>query len=168
LGGVFGERAEGDGGFYDAHRRLAGARKGSSLMPLYMLDTDTCVFVMRGSASESLKRRMLSTPIENQCISVVTLAELQYGVAMSNQPKRNLAALEDFVRHLAILELTEEAAIRYAEIRSRLHREGRMIGGNDLFIAAHALSLGAVLVTKNEREFQRVSGLEIENWHGTK
>lgn len=133
-------------------------------MPLYMLDTDTCVFVLRGPSDE-LTHKLLAVPLEQQCISVVTLAELQFGVVMSSHPDKNQIALSEFVGHLAVLDLTDDAANAYADIRSRLQKTGQMIGANDLFIAAHALSLGAVLVTNNVREFQRVPGLKIENWH---
>jgi tRNA(fMet)-specific endonuclease VapC len=69
------------------------------------------------------------------------------------------------VKHLSVVGWTEGAAGHYAEIRSHLHKRGQMIGANDLMIAAHARSAGAVLVTNNEREFRRVPGLKVENRH---
>lgn len=132
-------------------------------MPLHMLDTDTCAFVMRGP-SENLRAKLLATPIDDQAISVVTLAELLFGIRLSSQAKRNRAALDAFVRHLTIMEWTEEAAEHYADIRAHLHKAGQMIGANDLMIAAHARCVGAVVVTNNEREYRRVPGLKVENW----
>ena len=133
-------------------------------MPLYMLDTDTCAFIMRGP-SEKLARRMQAIPLEEQAISVVTLAELLYGIRISGKAKQNRDALDSFVKHLSVLDWTEGAAGHYAEIRSHLHKRGQMIGANDLMIAAHAKHAGAVLVTSNEREFRRVPALKVENWN---
>ena len=133
-------------------------------MPLFMLDTDTCVFIMRGPA-EKLVRRMRAIPLEDQVISVVTVAELLYGVRISGKAKQNREALDAFVKHVSVLDWTEGAAAHYAEIRSHLHKRGQMIGANDLMIAAHARNAGAVLVTNNEREFRRVPGLKVENWN---
>ncbi len=132
-----------------------------------MLDTDTCVFVMRGP-SENLRVKLLTTPIDQQAISVVTLAELVFGIKVSSQAKLNRAALDAFVKHLTVLEWPEAAAEHYGEIRAHLQKRGQMIGANDLFNAAHARSIGAVVVTNNEREFRRVPGLKVENWLATR
>ncbi len=132
-------------------------------MSLYMLDTDTCAFIMRG-ASEKLRRRLLATPMDEQSISVVTLAELLFGVRLSSKPKQNRETLSAFVRHVSVFGWTEDAAEDYADIRVHLQKKGKMIGANDLMIAAHARSVGAVIVTNNEREFRRVPGLKVENW----
>lgn len=132
-------------------------------MPLYMLDTDMCVFIMRGP-DENLARRMLAIPLDRQAISVVTLAELLYGVRESAKPRQNRAALEAFAKHVSVLDWTEDAAEHYAEIRTHLRKKGTMIGANDLMIAAHAKCVDAVLVTNNERDFRRVLSLKVENW----
>ena len=132
-------------------------------MPLYMLDTDTCAFIMRGP-SENLRQQLLAVPMDKQSISVVTLAELLYGVRLSSKPRQNRKALGVFVKHVSVFDWTEDAAEDYAEIRVHLQQKGQMIGANDLMIAAHARSVGAVLVTNNEREFRRVPGLKVENW----
>ncbi|MDP2240482.1 MAG: type II toxin-antitoxin system VapC family toxin [Burkholderiales bacterium] len=133
------------------------------MIPLYMLDTDTCAFIMRGP-SENLRQKLIATPMEKQSISVVTLAELLYGVRLSSKPEQNREALGAFVKHVSVFDWPENAAEDYAEIRVHLQKKGQMIGANDLMIAAHARSAGAVLVTNNEREFRRVPGLEVENW----
>lgn len=92
----------------------------------------------------------------------IVAAELAYGVAKS-QSERNRTALEMFLSPLAILPFDEEAIWAYGELRAGLERQGRPIGALDTMIAAHALSLDAVLVTNNEREFKRVAGLRLEN-----
>ena len=133
-------------------------------MPLFMLDTDTCAFILRGPSAK-LARRMQANPLEEQAISVVTLAELLYGVRVSGKAKQNRDALDAFLKHVSVLDWTAGAAEHYAEIRSHLRRKGQMIGANDLMIAAHAKHAGAVLVTSNEREFRRVPALKVENWN---
>jgi tRNA(fMet)-specific endonuclease VapC len=130
---------------------------------LYLLDTDTCIAVLRGPG-EALRQKLLRTPIEQQTISAITLAELRFGVQISAKPRQNLLALEAFLQHLSILDWPAEAAKDYAEIRAYLQKKGKMIGSNDLLIAAHARYLRAVLVTNNEDEFRRVPGLKIDNW----
>lgn len=130
---------------------------------LYMLDTDTCAFVLRRT-SETLLERIQAVPVVQQVMSVVTYAELLYGVQVSSKKKMNQAAVEALTLHLAVLEWTRDAARYYAEIRADLKRKGTMIGANDLMIAAHARSLGAIVVTNNIKDFARVKGLKVENW----
>jgi tRNA(fMet)-specific endonuclease VapC len=96
--------------------------------------------------------------------SSITLAELEYGVAKSSQPQQNSEALHAFVAPLEILPFDDRAACRYGEIRAFLEGKGKVIGAMDMLIAAHAGSLGLTLATNNLREFQRVPGLEVENW----
>jgi tRNA(fMet)-specific endonuclease VapC len=129
----------------------------------YMLDTDTCSYLMKRSVP-ALLRRMRHVPVGDVCMSVVTRAELLYGVEVSPRRTENEAALELLLRHVEVLDLHSEAALHYARIRAELKAQGKLIGANDLLIAAHARSLGLVLVTNNTREFRRVSGLKIENW----
>ena len=128
-----------------------------------MLDTDTCVFVLRRT-SDALLERIQAVPLVQQAISVVTYAELLYGVQVSSKKRANQDAVDVLVRHLPVLEWSQDAARHYAEIRADLNKKGSMIGANDLMIAAHARSLAAVVVTNNTRDFGRVKGLEVENW----
>jgi tRNA(fMet)-specific endonuclease VapC len=129
----------------------------------YMLDTDTCAFVLRRS-SQALIERIQRVPIERQIISMVTLAELLYGVLESNKKKANRAGVDAFVRHVTVQDWSRDAAEHYAEIRVDLRKKGQMIGANDLMIAAHARSLDATVVTNNVKDFGRVKGLKVENW----
>ena len=130
---------------------------------LYMLNTDICAFVLRRS-SEVLLERIQQVPIEQQIISMVTLAELFYGVLESNKKKANRAGVDAFVRHVTVKDWSRDAAEHYAEIRADLKKKGQMIGANDLMIAAHARSLDATVVTNNVKNFGRVKGLKVENW----
>jgi len=130
---------------------------------LYLLDTDTCAFILRGS-SPTLLARIQSVPLAQQAISMVTLAELLYGVQVSTRKKENRAAVDALVLHLMVMEWSRGAAEHYAEIRSDLKKKGQLKGSNDLIIAAHARSLGATVVTNNVKDFRRVKGLKFENW----
>jgi tRNA(fMet)-specific endonuclease VapC len=132
---------------------------------LFMLDTDTCIFLMR-RASQMLETKVQSVPLQNQVMSAVTFAELTYGVQASVAAKRkqNQATLDSLALHLAVLDWPQDAAKFYAEIRFDLKKRGAQLGAADLMIAAHARSLGAVVVTNNVKDFGRVKGLEVENW----
>jgi tRNA(fMet)-specific endonuclease VapC len=130
---------------------------------LYMLHTGTCAFLLRRT-SDTLLQRIQSVPVVQQVISVVTYAELLYGVAPSSKKKANQAAVDALVRHLAVLEWSPDAARHDAEIRADLKKKGAMIGANDLMIAAHARSLAAVVVTNNTKDFGRIKGFEVEKW----
>jgi tRNA(fMet)-specific endonuclease VapC len=128
-----------------------------------MLDTDTCSYVIR-NRPESARKRMNAVSLDEQGISVVTYAELLYGVRRSSSKRINRRVVDAFVRHLSVLDWSREAAECYAEARTALERKAKPIGGMDLLIAAHALSLNAVVVTNNARHFGEVLGLAIENW----
>lgn len=132
---------------------------------LFMLDTDTCIFLMRGE-SQTLADKVQSVPLQQQVMSAVTFAELTYGVQASGAAKRkhNQAVLDSLALHLAVLDWPQDAAKHYAEIRADLKKRGAQLGAADLMIAAHARAMGAVIVTNNVKDFGRVRGLLVENW----
>ena len=132
---------------------------------LFMLDTDTCIFLMRGE-SPALAAKVQSVPLQQQVMSAVTFAELTYGVQASAAAKRkqNQSVLNSLVLHLAVLDWPQDAAKHYAEIRADLKKRGAQLGAADLMIAAHARAMGAIVVTNNLNDFERVKGLEVENW----
>ena len=132
-------------------------------MARYMLDTDMCSCIMKRS-SQAVLSRLQAVPVTDVCISVITKSELLHGVEVSPRRMQDATALKAFLAYLAVLEFPDAAATHYAQIRAELKRRGRMIGANDLFIAAHARSLGLRLVTNNTAEFGRVKGLTLENW----
>lgn len=132
-------------------------------MPRYMLDTDTCSYIMKRSNDQVLKR-LQKVLVSDLCISVMTKAELLFGVEVSARRKQDEAALNAFLHYMEILDFPDAASPHYARIRADLKTQGMMIGANDLFIAAHACSLGLTLVTNNTREFGRVRNLTLENW----
>ena len=130
-----------------------------------MLDTDTCIFLMRGGFKK-LEARVQSVPLQQQVMSAVTFAELAYGVQAASTAKRkqNQITLDSLVLHLAVLDWPQDAAKHYAVIRADLKKRGAQLGAADLMIAAHAQAIDAIFVTKNVKDFGRVKGLEIENW----
>jgi tRNA(fMet)-specific endonuclease VapC len=128
-----------------------------------MMDTDICSFIIK-DRPDSVRLRFQKLPMERLCISIVTYAELMYGAERSSSKRINRAVIEHFVSHLAVIDWGIEAADKYAKVRTSLESKGSPIGAMDMMIAAHAKSLNAVLVTNNERHFNKVSGLPIENW----
>jgi tRNA(fMet)-specific endonuclease VapC len=134
----------------------------------YMLDTDICSYVMKRSHL-ALLRRLQKVPVSDVCVSVVTKSELLYGVEVSPRRQQDEAALNAFLNYVEVLDFPDHASSHYAQIRAQLKKSGafkpkKMIGANDLFIAAHARSLGLTLITHNTHEFQRVHKLAIEDW----
>lgn len=132
-------------------------------MKLYMLDTDTSSYIIK-NRPESVRQRLAQVLSEQVCMSVITYAELLYGVERSSSKQINHDIVLNFARHLQVQPWEESAAAIYAKLRAELESIGQPIGSMDMQIAAHALSLQATLVTNNTRHFQRVSGLSFENW----
>jgi tRNA(fMet)-specific endonuclease VapC len=115
-------------------------------------------------SSDAVLKRLQKVPVSDVCISVITKSELLFGVEVSPRRRQDEAALSAFLAYAEVLDFPDIASLHYAQIRAHLKKAGTMIGANDLFIAAHARSLGLTLVTNNAREFGRVSKLVIENW----
>ena len=132
-------------------------------MRRYMLDTDICSYVMKRS-NDLLLKRLQKVPVSDVCVSVITKSELLYGVELSPRRQQDEASLNAFLGYVEVLDFSDQAPSHYAQIRAHLKNFGTMIGGNDLFIAAHARSLGLTLVTHNTREFGRVPRLAVEDW----
>jgi tRNA(fMet)-specific endonuclease VapC len=128
-----------------------------------MLDTSVCIGLIRRRPIAMLER-LQSHAVGDVGVSVITLAELEYGVSKSSDPRRNRDALSQFVAPLEVATYDAPATVTYGRIRAALEKLGTSIGAMDLLIAAHALSLRVVLASANEREFRRVPGLRVEGW----
>lgn len=129
----------------------------------YMLDTNICIYAMKNKPEHVLQR--LKKEINSGvCISSITLAELEYGMKHSSNPAKNEQALLCFLIPLTVLPFGATAASEYGTIRTYLQNNGTPIGPLDTLIAAHARAENMILVTNNVREFERVPGLEVENW----
>ncbi|MBW1983016.1 MAG: type II toxin-antitoxin system VapC family toxin [Deltaproteobacteria bacterium] len=131
----------------------------------YLLDTNICIYIHRQKPREVLARFQRLKP-GDAAISVITWGELLYGAEKSQQRKKALQLLEEFKSVIPVMPLPENAGKTYGAIRASLESRGRLIGNNDLWIAAHAKAASLTLVTNNEREFQRVRGLMVQNWVG--
>lgn len=129
----------------------------------YMLDTDTCISLIKARL-DKISRRLSRLAVGDVGISIIVVAELWYGVALSEKKKLNEAALRDFLDFVNVLDWPSGACPLYGRIRAHLKKKGTLIGAMDLLIASHASFLGAVLVTNNTREFDRVPELKVENW----
>lgn len=130
---------------------------------MYLLDTNACIGILKGT-SASLTHRLRFVPRTEMRLSSVVKAELLYGARKSGRVADNLRLLEEFFGNVATLPFDDRCAEVYGVIRAELERAGTPIGPNDVLIAATARAHGAVLVTNNVREFSRVAGLRIEDW----
>ena len=129
----------------------------------YLLDTNICIYIIKKKPEKVLNRFSKLKP-GDVGVSTITVAELYYGVAKSSKPNQNTIALQEFLQPLIILDFTSEDSIAYGRIRSELEAEGKLIGAMDLLIASIAFSRALILVTNNEKEFNRVKDLKVENW----
>lgn len=130
---------------------------------MFLLDTNILIDILRHPHSAALRHLVRLNP-DIVAISSITLAELEYGVHKSSDPAGNAQRLIEALSPLTVLPFDSQAAGYYGMLRCQLESKGLGIGPLDTLIAAHALSLKAVLVTSNEREFRRVSSLRVVNW----
>jgi tRNA(fMet)-specific endonuclease VapC len=128
----------------------------------YMLDTNIISDLIRNPQGKAAKR-IAKVGESNICTSIVVAAELRYGCAKSGSERLH-KAVEDILSEMTVLPLDVPADAEYGGIRSELEAAGKLIGSNDLLIAAHACAIGATMVTANSVEFERVRGLKVENW----
>ncbi|MBQ6986928.1 MAG: type II toxin-antitoxin system VapC family toxin [Oscillibacter sp.] len=129
----------------------------------YMLDTNICIYAIKKRPPEVL-RRLKDNMEHGLFVSAITLGELRHGVENSASPAKNGRALLQFLTILEVLPFDAAAAMEYGKVRAFLQKQGTPIGPLDTLIAAHAKAEGMTLVTNNVREFERVPGLQIENW----
>ena len=127
----------------------------------YMLDTNIVSEMIRNPAGRAAQRARAVA--DSVCVSVIVAAELRYGCAKKGSPQL-LRKVEEFLSEVPVVPFDVPADGEYGGIRAELEAAGRRIGSNDLLIAAHAHTLGATVVTANVGEFQRIRGLNVENW----
>jgi len=142
----------------------------------YLLDTNACIAIRdllsakslkspeRRRRIEQLKARWSAVPQEHLAMSAITLGELRFGAAKSNNPAGARARLDDLRRRIRVLPLDETVCDHYAEIRHTLESTGQAISSNDTWIAAHGRCSARTVVTANTREFARVEKLLVEDW----
>ncbi len=129
---------------------------------MFLLDTDTCICALK--QDRDILQQLLSRNRDEVFVSVITEAELRTGAAKSSSPVKTLRLVESFLRPLTIVKFTSPDAIAYAPVLAKLERAGTPIGPLDTLIASQAVAWKLTLVSNNEREFRRVSGLHVENW----
>jgi tRNA(fMet)-specific endonuclease VapC len=128
----------------------------------YLLDTNTVSYILKGNIPR-VRERLAKVAMAQVAISVITEAELRFGVARRPEATRLRIAVEEFLLRIDVLPWDSEAARQYANVRAALERAGASMGNLDLMIAAHALAAQAILVT-NDRAFSRIKQLKIQDW----
>ncbi|HEX6141074.1 MAG TPA: type II toxin-antitoxin system VapC family toxin [Geminicoccaceae bacterium] len=131
----------------------------------YLLDTDVCIALIRNRPASA--RARLADVAERGMdlfVSSISLFELWYGCVRSGHPERNAERLAIFMAHPTVLNFTEDDAAVAGRIRGELEMKGRVIGACDLLVAGQARRAGLILATGDRREFERVTGLQMENW----
>ena len=128
----------------------------------YLLDTNTVSYILKGNVPR-VRERLIKVPMAQVAISVITEAELRFGVARRPEATRLKIAVEEFLLRVAVLPWDSEAAKRYAQIRAALESAGEPMGNLDMMIAAQALAAGVVLVT-SDQVFRTVKGLKSVDW----
>lgn len=132
------------------------------MTPRYLLDTNICIAYKK--RKPGVPERIDALPPGQAVMSVITWGELMLGVEKSQHRTRSLEILERVREIIPVIGVDERVGTRYGAIRGELESAGRTIGPNDLWIAAHAQTLGIALVTNNTGEFARVGGLTLEDW----
>ena len=134
---------------------------------MYLLDTNICIFAINKRPHrilEIIKERSKKSLF----ISSLTIAELEYGVENSTQRENNRIALLKFLAIFTILNFDDADAIAYGRLKSKLKKEGRIIGPIDMLLAAQALGKDMIFVTNKVSEFKRIDGLRVEDWTSEK
>jgi tRNA(fMet)-specific endonuclease VapC len=131
----------------------------------YLLDTNICIYI-RQQRPAVVPKRFLEIPAGDVVMSEITWGELVYGAEKSRQRDDAMRRLEELASIIPIQPLPADAGLVYGRFRAALEKRGEIIGGNDLWIAAHAFAASLTLVTNNEREFKRIKGIRVENWVG--
>jgi tRNA(fMet)-specific endonuclease VapC len=129
----------------------------------YLLDTNICIYLIKKRYPEIISK-LLKVGFDKIGISTITIAELEYGVANSSRSQEAQTALLEFVLPFEILDFNYSAASMYGKIRKELKDKGQPVSDMDMLIASVAMANELIVVTNNEKEFRRISGLKIENW----
>ena len=130
---------------------------------MYLLDTNICIFAIK-KRSEIVLMKLKEKISDGIYISSLTVAELEFGVENSNRIVKNRIALLKYLSIFNILNFDDTDAIDYGRLKTDLRKQGRIIGPIDMLLAAQALNKELILVTNNVKEFERVPGLQVENW----
>lgn len=130
---------------------------------LYMLDTNICSYIIRDNPKSVFEKLKEVEKDHIIALSSIVVSELLYGASKKGSVKL-VKVVNMFVEQFTIYDYNKSSAKAYADTRTTLEKKGQVIGVHDILMAAHALGLGATIVTNNMKEFERVEGLELENW----
>ena len=131
-------------------------------MTEYILDTDTCIYWLKGH--EEIRKKVGHAGVYGLRVTIITLAELKYGDYNSQKVSENLENIDKFLRKVKVLPLDHDAAERFGKIKTDLRRSGQTIQDFDILIASITLVHGGVLVTNNVKHFKRIPELTYESW----
>lgn len=129
----------------------------------YLLDTNICIYIAKQKPSKVLQK-FEKMAVGDVAMSTITYGELLYGAEKSHHPKNAKMMLDELSSLIPPLPLSRQVSEHFGRIRFYLERQGKPIGNNDLWIAAHAMALDIILVTNNVKEFARLPHLKVENW----
>lgn len=129
----------------------------------YLLDTNICIYIAKHKPI-SVLQKFEEIAVGEVGMSTITYGELIFGAEKSHHPKKTLRMIDELTSLIPALPMPTDTGKYYGEIRARLQKQGKVIGNNDLWIAAHTLALDLILVTNNVKEFSRIKNLNIENW----
>lgn len=130
---------------------------------MWVLDTNTLIYFFKGEGR--VAEHLLAQSPKDISIPAIVLYELQVGIAKSSAPEKRTQQLAELISVIQLLPFHQREAQAAAQLRAALEREGQPIGPYDTLIAGTALAHGAILVTRNTREFDRIEALRIENWY---
>ena len=130
---------------------------------LYMLDTNTASYIIKGR-SEEIKKRLFNVPMSSICISSITEAELLHGVAKKPEATHLANIVNEFLLRVEILPWDTEAAKTYSKLKSTCENEGKSLGAMDMLIAAHSVSLGSTLITNDKAFYNVKHHMKLEDW----
>ncbi|NJN10627.1 MAG: type II toxin-antitoxin system VapC family toxin [Richelia sp. RM2_1_2] len=128
----------------------------------YLLDTDICIYWLKGKTT--VKNRVNKVDWTEIAICVITASELYFGAYNSSKIEKNLIAAETFIQSLAVLDLSNDTLKKFGQLKAQLRQAGKPVADFDLLIASVALTENLILVTNNSRHYQRILGLNLDNW----
>jgi len=129
---------------------------------IWILDTDICIYWLKGN--KTVEQRAMQAGLDNLQVSFITISELYYGAFKSQRTKENIQLVKMLEEKMTVIESDSGICGIFGKLKAQLEKDGTIIDDADLFIAASALTLSAVLATNNEKHFKRIKGLKIENW----
>lgn len=130
----------------------------------YLLDTDICIYWLKGH--QQIREKFLAVGWDRLIVCAITAAELYYGAYNSSRVSENLARATLFLQQLSVLPLSDRALRYFGELKAEFRRRGQPLADFDLLIASVALTETRILVTNNTRHYNRIAGLQLENWAG--